>query len=526
MSIRARFVARGALSRLCPFSASARRRAAICMLLLSVACARRPLAGDEAGVTGSSHDSTGDLSATNHDTGGESPLTDAPVTTGGMDTAATSTAATTTEGAGTSTAATTSDGPGTAATSDDPSDDPIKPLPGPFPGPMPDPLCGNGVLDPGEACDDGNLVHRDTCLPNCTEGAGITLPPIWFQPPPSWADYAAVLDGGLFGAASDALVVAGEPYGDAVRLELVPLQPGGPASWSHVAAASRHLRAMTIAGDGDIILAGFVSPSLPDESRPLWLERVAPTGVVEWSIVYPPEPDEFGVDDIELATTPSGDIAVVRRADLRMFDGTGQSLWTHRAPAGGSWDVEYDDVAVDSQGRIYVGGTSGPVAAFVAIEALDPAGQLLWRTDLASEQYGRTEKPALAVSSAGFLFVALGQYDGDSEVGGASLAALELDGALRWWHLIYHQECCVGYGPHRIVAAADGGVLVAWIVGYDDSADAHVARYDVAGAPLYQLDAVEGWVLDLRAGPDNRWYSLETSEWEDDEGRFVVPHLP
>ncbi|MCY1061475.1 hypothetical protein [Nannocystis sp. SCPEA4] len=507
------------------------------MVLLSVACARRPFAGDEAGATESSHDSTGDLSATNHDTGGESPVTDAPagaaVTTGDIDTDAsaggpgTSTAATMTEEAGTSTVATTTDGPGTAATtSDDSGDDGVKPLPGPFPGPMPDPLCGNGVLDPGEACDDGNLVHRDACLPNCTEGAGIMLPPIWAQPPPSWAQHAAVLDGELFGAVGDALVVAGHPWDEPARLELVPLQPGGPAPWSFVAPESHRLRAMTIAGDGDIILAGFVSPPVPGEPRPLWLARLALTGAVEWSTVYPSEPDEPFSDNIELAVGSTGDIAVVRRADLRVFDGAGQLSWAHRAPAGDSWSVYYDDVAVDPQGRIYVGGTREPAFDSVTIEALDPAGQLLWRTDLASEQYGRTEGPALAVGSAGFLFVALGHDDDDSEVAGASLAALELDGALRWWHLVYHQECCVGYGPHRIVAAPDGGVLVAWITGYDDSADAHVARYDVAGAPLYQLDAVQGWVLDLRAGPDNRWYSLETSEWEDDEGRFVVPHLP
>jgi cysteine-rich repeat protein len=30
-------------------------------------------------------------------------------------------------------------------------------------------LCGNGVLDPGEACDDGNLDNSDACLNDCTQ---------------------------------------------------------------------------------------------------------------------------------------------------------------------------------------------------------------------------------------------------------------------------------------------------------------------------------------------------------------------
>lgn len=34
---------------------------------------------------------------------------------------------------------------------------------------VPDPRCGNGVHEPGEACDDGNVSNRDACLNNCKE---------------------------------------------------------------------------------------------------------------------------------------------------------------------------------------------------------------------------------------------------------------------------------------------------------------------------------------------------------------------
>ncbi len=34
---------------------------------------------------------------------------------------------------------------------------------------VPDPRCGNGVPEPGEACDDGNVSNRDACLNNCKE---------------------------------------------------------------------------------------------------------------------------------------------------------------------------------------------------------------------------------------------------------------------------------------------------------------------------------------------------------------------
>src|SRR5947209_5246490 len=33
------------------------------------------------------------------------------------------------------------------------------------------PRCGNGIVDPGEQCDDGNDVNGDTCDSNCTTPA-------------------------------------------------------------------------------------------------------------------------------------------------------------------------------------------------------------------------------------------------------------------------------------------------------------------------------------------------------------------
>jgi len=30
------------------------------------------------------------------------------------------------------------------------------------------PMCGNGVIDPGEQCDDGNAINGDACEADCT----------------------------------------------------------------------------------------------------------------------------------------------------------------------------------------------------------------------------------------------------------------------------------------------------------------------------------------------------------------------
>ncbi|MCY0990496.1 hypothetical protein OV203_25365 [Nannocystis sp. ILAH1] len=39
---------------------------------------------------------------------------------------------------------------------------------------------------------------------------GATLPPVWTQAPPSWAEHLGLIDGALLGNAADALVVGGQ----------------------------------------------------------------------------------------------------------------------------------------------------------------------------------------------------------------------------------------------------------------------------------------------------------------------------
>ncbi|MCB1454664.1 MAG: DUF4215 domain-containing protein [Rhizobiaceae bacterium] len=44
----------------------------------------------------------------------------------------------------------------------------------------PDPICGNGIVEPGEACDDGNSSNTDACNNQCELtvcGDGITQNP-------------------------------------------------------------------------------------------------------------------------------------------------------------------------------------------------------------------------------------------------------------------------------------------------------------------------------------------------------------
>jgi cysteine-rich repeat protein len=59
--------------------------------------------------------------------------------------------------------------------------------------------CGNGVVEAGEFCDDGNLINDDNCASNCLFGA----PPQYAPPPPKdpyvSSSYPLISPGGAFG---------------------------------------------------------------------------------------------------------------------------------------------------------------------------------------------------------------------------------------------------------------------------------------------------------------------------------------
>lgn len=66
------------------------------------------------------------------------------------------------------------------------------------------PACGDGRLDPGEACDDANLIGGDGCTGDCQ------LEPGWICPTPGWRCRAAQCGDGIV-AGNEACEQAGDP---------------------------------------------------------------------------------------------------------------------------------------------------------------------------------------------------------------------------------------------------------------------------------------------------------------------------
>ncbi|MGO9291479.1 MAG: DUF4215 domain-containing protein [Polyangia bacterium] len=68
------------------------------------------------------------------------------------------------------------------------------------------PLCGNGVLDPGERCDDGNRVNGDGCNAFCQIEARWDCPTPGEPCIPCGTDGAGGCDGGPMGYCGDGII--------------------------------------------------------------------------------------------------------------------------------------------------------------------------------------------------------------------------------------------------------------------------------------------------------------------------------
>lgn len=171
-----------------------------------------------------------------------------------------------------------------------------EPLDTPAPDAPPPPGCGDGRVDPGEACDDGNASRFDGCLPDCTE-------PIVLGPPPgAWTYYEVpgtqCIDGSPAGIGVS--LVAGSPdlmiyleggggcFNDACDLTALSIPfvppPDGIFNRSMTANPVRDFSMVYVpyctgdihAGDRDTMLAGAVRHFRGYSNFTRFLEAIVP----------------------------------------------------------------------------------------------------------------------------------------------------------------------------------------------------------------------------------------------------------
>lgn len=401
------------------------------------------------------------------------------------------------------------------------------------------PVCGDGVVDPGEACDDANTAEDDGCLADCMLGPGGALPPLSLEPlaEKEFLRCFTAIDASRLGGDAHALVLGSEILGlqfdDPVTAHVrrLPLPDAAPAAWTYLEHAEiygrRPHRAIT-AENGDVIVVGavFTETLKPDSGGYSWRARFAPDGALVWNH----EDELLFVVSSSVALTPQGDFVVAGVGNafgawsvLRLFGPDGALKAEFSPPDPPGYFSEYVDVAADDDGNIYLLGTHVAYDnshSRVFLYGLSPDASLQWSAELDSATHPHIDALTLVRTTDDVLLAAIKQHDHPKNwkaAGPLAFAAFTADGTELWW-----KEWSPPEPWHPLV-----GTLVA-----DDVGGAYLAGTLVDG------DAETNYLTRLSGGADPQWLSITPGEAVVDallgpDGLFyvlthdaIVPHLP
>src|SRR5688572_5827162 len=253
-------------------------------------------------------------------------------------------------------------------------------------------LCGNGTMDIGETCDDGNDVNGDGCNRDCTPSQEVLYTEIWDGRLADCAESVAIDSEGNVVAVGYVEIDAGQfdiwiRKHDATLTESWLVLENGPAG------GEDRGRAVDIAPDDTIVVAGFVEGE-GIEGRNVWVQKYDAAGEAVWAAAHTYTDElELGDDSAYGVTVLSdGSIVVVgetlvadQNADawIRKLDADGNEVWT--VTHAGEAD------AIDSARGVAVG--PGDEIHVTGWETAADGGRRIWTTRLSAsgeEQWSAT----------------------------------------------------------------------------------------------------------------------------------------
>jgi cysteine-rich repeat protein len=362
------------------------------------------------------------------------------------------------------------------------------------------PECGNGVVDAGEECDDGNAEPLDGCEEDCTSSSGLVIWTATHDGPASGDDWIRA----IVAAPDGTLILAGDQgvADESANVWLRKIDTDGNEVWtvSQDLGASvgpdtpDNLSDVAVDEDGNIAVTGHVRIDEDTNDWDIWTGVYDADGVELWTDRHA-DPDGGADYGGGVAFDGDGNLIIVGRTAtatqggdgwMRKLDPQGQELWTqtHNGPA--DENDTFADVATDGSTIVTVGSESAESGYFeVFIVAHDADGTVLWRINevnaLENHMYGydvaidddgsihaigRTTKPY------NYYDVWLAKYDSD----GQQIWADTWDGA--------HSEFDSGSG---ITVGEAGGVFIAGVTAVPNQSD------DVL-AGSWDRDGNERWV--------------------------------
>ncbi|MBL4685515.1 MAG: hypothetical protein JKY37_13050 [Nannocystaceae bacterium] len=261
----------------------------------------------------------------------------------------------------------------------------------------PEVVCGNGFIERGEQCDDGNRDDGDACNNACQVPCGLEISTITLPPTDDSvisADFvAASPDGGTVVAGLLRVITTDQRGNQDIEpdvAQVMHFDAAGRQSWTvTVDNPEGDLNANGVVVDtaGDVFVAATGDD--PDGADGIVVVKLAgDTGEEVWRHTYAGE--VVGADDLAtgIALTAEGDVVVA--GQVRVGEGD-DDIWVRRLAAGDGteqWTASYsgtgtamfstDDggpVAVDTDGRVWVFGieyvdfeTQAPVVLRIAAD--------------------------------------------------------------------------------------------------------------------------------------------------------------
>lgn len=334
------------------------------------------------------------------------------------------------------------------------------------------PLCGNGMLDPEEECDDANQLDGDGCQSDCTLGGGEVLFTVEDEGFGAGLSVLALPDGGF-------VVVA-------QRNDLLRFDADGQQLWAQALDfEGSFVGGLALAPDGDVLVVGTAIIDPDFAIGELWVsERSAVDGSEQW----------LARPDIPLLSRWGNVIASGPDGALRVggFDGgeggsvplmvglatDGTLQWWDQAPELGGEYAEATSVLVLPDGSTVFAGFGG-LSDEVWARRVDAGGQELWTTT-----YGFSElagpRALLERGSDGTLYLAATGYDDEGTH--TTVITLADDGSRLSTHA-WKRSDAVGqklYGT----ALSDAGTL--YLAGSQQDPDASLyGALDGQGNPLW-----------------------------------------
>lgn len=334
--------------------------------------------------------------------------------------------------------------------------------------------CGDGVVDPGEDCDDGNAVDGDGCNTDCGASGRV----LW--------SYS--LDGGH-----------------------------GQNDSAHGIGAD---------AAGNVYAFGIVDP--PDHfSFRLWLRGHDPAGNELWTQVFRPE--DGGNMASAMVMGPGDTLNVVSHnfgAYVGRFDTAGTPLWEHTREGSAS------AVAVDADGDVYVAGSrtipdTDPQRTVMWFCAHDSGGTQRWCRDHQLDPDNREGASGLAVRSDGII-VAAGWRRESQTVEDTLLITLGQDGALLSSLVEDHANGFEDRAQAMVLDSRQQVVVVGAVYTAAYQSDVWIRKLDSTFEEVWDVTWHQGEHMSQARGVavDQHDNVLVTGEVTDPHGGFVEKRSP